>query len=407
MTTSRIGAALRQAVILVGGLGTRLGDLTKTMPKPLLQVMDQPFLDVLMWHLHRIGVRDVLLLAGFQADKVVDYAASTPFAHKMNITISVEPSPLGTGGALLAAADQLDEMFLLLNGDSIFDFNWLGLVDALADPSQPLIAMALRPINDASRYGVVKLANQHVTKFEERGDASGGLVNGGVYLARREILEHISAPCSLERDVLPMLAAQRKITGIERDGFFLDIGIPTDYHRATNLIAQSLRRPAIFFDRDGVLNLDHGYVGTIDRFDWNDGAIAAIKEVNEAGFFAFIVTNQAGVARGLYSEGDVVALHSVISEQLRLQGAHIDDIRYCPYHPDGIIDGYRQHSDWRKPAPGMLLDLMAAWPVEKTGSWIIGDKESDIEAGYRAGIEGVLYRAGEDLLETIRRMIRR
>lgn len=397
-------AAPRQAVVLVGGLGTRLGELTKAMPKPLLEVMDRPFLDILMWHLQRIGIRDVLLLAGFQAEKVADYAVSTPFAQKMNITVSVEPSPLGTGGALLAAADHLDDIFLLLNGDSVFDFNWLGLVDAFAHPSQPLIAMALRPISDASRYGVVTLNDLHVTKFEERGDASGGLVNGGVYLVRRDILEHIATACSLERDVLPALAAQRKIIGYQRDGFFLDIGIPTDYHRATDLVAQSLRRPAIFFDRDGVLNLDHGYVGTIDRFDWNEGAIAAIRQANEAGFFAFIVTNQAGVARGFYSEEDVIALHRAISEQLRLHGAHIDDIRYCPYHPDGVVDAYRRQSDWRKPSPGMLLDLMADWPVETAGSFMIGDKESDIEAGHRAGIEGVLYRAGDDLVEAVRRM---
>jgi D-glycero-D-manno-heptose 1,7-bisphosphate phosphatase len=390
-------AAPEQAVILVGGLGTRLGTLTRDTPKPLLGVGGRPFLDYMIENCVRFGFRDILLVAGYRGEQVVSYAdaARARLPAGVALSVMVEPEPRGTAGALRFAAERLAPRFLMLNGDSFFDTNWLDLVPALAPPPEPVAVMTLRRVEDTSRYGVVRLDDAQVTGFAERGDGTPGLINAGVYLFDRRLLGDLPERGSLEREVLPSLCARGLVRGRVHDGFFLDIGIPDAFARAQTELPRVRQRAAVFFDRDGTINADAGYTHRVEDLVFLPGAVAAVKRVNDTGRFAFLVTNQAGVARGHFTESQMHEFHAHMQHRLRAAGAHFDDIRHCPDHPDGTVAPYNRASDWRKPEPGMLLDLMTEWPVVREGSLMVGDKPSDIQAAQAAGLRGLLYPGGD------------
>lgn len=153
-------------------------------------------------------------------------------------------------------------------------------------------------------------------------------------------------------------------------------------------------KPALFLDRDGVINVDRGYVSQVDDFEWIDGAADTIRAFKARGWFVFVVTNQSGIARGYYTEEDMQTLHDWMSSQLAEASAEIDRIYYCPFHDEGEIERYRKDSFDRKPKPGMLLQAMAEFPVRREASFLIGDKPTDIEAARAAGVGAFLFSGG-------------
>jgi len=204
---------IRQCAVLVGGLGTRLGALTADTPKPVLPCGDRPFLAWLLRELARYGVQEAVLLTGHLSERleaaVADFAGALP--RQMRIEFAPEPIRAGTGGALFHARERLDDRFLLLNGDSLFDFNLANLLaEAASDEAEGVAGrMVLRELEDASRFGVVTLQAGRVTAFHERPPegAPAGTINAGIYVFGRALLGWLEPACSLERDVLPRWGA--------------------------------------------------------------------------------------------------------------------------------------------------------------------------------------------------------
>lgn len=233
--------SLGQAVFLVGGLGTRLGELTRATPKPLMMVAGRPFLSWLVDEVVGQGVDEVLFLSGYRAPQI-EAAMAGLVARGVRVAHSVEPSPLGTGGALAFARDRLAERFFLLNGDSLFRIPLAGLARDGAARS-PLARLALRLEPDAGRYGSVSLEGETVTGFQEKQAGRGrpGLINGGVYRMAREVLDLVpDGPFSLERDLFPRLAAEQRLEGRRFDAPFIDIGLPHSLAEAQTLVPAAL-----------------------------------------------------------------------------------------------------------------------------------------------------------------------
>jgi D,D-heptose 1,7-bisphosphate phosphatase len=387
-----------QAVVLVGGLGTRLGALTRTTPKPLLPVGDRPFLAWLIANVERFGFDRILLLAGRHSEQILEFACG--HRGRARLECIAEPSPLGTAGALRNAAERLEPEFLFLNGDSLFDFNFLDL--AMRGRTAPIGGIALRPIADTGRYGRVEVSDRLITGFYEKSQSGPGLINGGVYWLKRDIIPHLPTTGSLERDVFPTLPPP-SLVGQPYDGFFIDIGVPADYERAQSAIPTYFTRPAAFLDRDGTLNDDTGYVHDPDQFRWLPGAMETIKRLNDLGYLVLVVTNQAGIARGFYRESNVVALHAWMNDQLRPLGAHIDAFYFCPHHPIEGVDEYRVACGCRKPEPGLVIQAAREWNVDLARSIGCGDKESDSEAWRKANITCRVKSVAELRIEIDRR----
>lgn len=403
---------LRQAVILCGGLGTRLGELTANIPKPLLPVNGVPFLDILIQEVARYGFQEILLLAG-RYGGLIQASYQNRIMFGAQVRVLVEPEPLGTGGALRFALDALDPEFLLANGDSWIDADLTQFSCAWERnrDSHPgaLAQLLLHAVENPERFGTVETRKSKVVSFQEKGsriENGEQLINAGVYIFRRKLIVAVppAKAISLEREMLPAAVTRGRVlcASAGENRYFVDIGVPDSYRSAQTELQAARRRPAIFFDRDGTLNRDTGHTHRIEDLHWMPDAREAVAYANAKGFYTFVVTNQAGVAKGFYPEAAIVRFHEAMQRSLFEIGAHIDAFEWCPHHPDGVVAGYRKQCERRKPGKGMLADLVAAWPVDMSRSLMIGDADSDMDAASAAGIKGVRYRGGS-LLALLKR----
>jgi D-glycero-D-manno-heptose 1,7-bisphosphate phosphatase len=282
---------IEQAVLLVGGRGSRLGELTRETPKPLLGVAGRPFVLWLVDELRRFGLREILLLAGYRAEQF-----ETLFAGAADVRILAEEEPLGTGGALRFAADHLAQRFFFLNGDSFFDINLWDL--AAFDPTGEA-TLAVRTVAEAARYGRVQLENGRITGFAPRASAGGpGLINGGVGVFAKRLVDRIEAgrAVSIEAEIYPKLAGEGRLAGRAYDAAFIDIGVPQDYERAQSFIPRELRRGAVIFCSEEGL-FDGSSEASLPFGPPAPSTLGAIKAVNDAGLLALSVAPGAGPSR--------------------------------------------------------------------------------------------------------------
>lgn len=222
-----------QCIILVGGLGTRLGSITRDVPKPLLQVGEHPFLYYLIIKGIKSGFNDFILLAGYKGERVREFADLIADKLKIRIQVLVEAEPLGTAGALLQAEGMLNDEFLLMNGDSFFDINLLDLTTYKI--AEPWVArLAIYTSQNKSRYGSIVLKNGVIKSFSEKSSQdNSALINGGIYWLKKAILDYIDkTPCSMEKEVFPVLAKEALLYGRIYDAKFIDIGVPEDLEYA-------------------------------------------------------------------------------------------------------------------------------------------------------------------------------
>jgi dTDP-glucose pyrophosphorylase/histidinol phosphatase-like enzyme len=372
--------AIRQAVILAGGKGTRLGEITRAVPKPMLPIAGgQPFLDYLLEMIERHGYEDIILLGGYLGE-VLAAAYDGREIGDAKIRVLLEEVPLGTAGALTVAREALDPRFLMMNGDAFFDINLRALEQA-SHQSGATATLALRSVGDAARYGRVIEEHGKVVAFLEKDPSRSGpgVINGGIYVLRREILDLVrNLPCSLEQDVFPALVERGEIRGKEFEGYFLDIGLPETLEQGHRELPKVRLRPAAILHRDALVNFAGDDFGA---FQWRQGAVEAIRALNDRGYYVLVAGHQSGGEQT--SRGDLRRLNAAMQERLAPEGAHVD--RFAP--------GHRIDDATGKPKFHRLFEGM--WPIVGERSFYIGATGDDIEAARSAGILGHVYDGGD------------
>ena len=214
-------------------------------------------------------------------------------------------------------------------------------------------------------------------------------MNAGIYFFKKEIFNLIkrNKSVSLENDILPILINKKKIKGIYSNDFFIDIGLKKNLDIAKQKLINVIKKPAIFLDRDGVLNKDTRYAYQFKKMKWIKCSLNLLKNLNKNKFKFFIVTNQSGIARGIYSEKTFLDLHKKIKEFLINKNIFIDDVRYCPHHPRFGIKKYKINCECRKPKNKMIIDLISYWNINVTKSIMIGDNDSDFLSAVKSNLK--------------------
>ena len=368
-----------QAVILAGGLGTRLGSLTKKIPKPLIKIDNKPFIEYLLFNLSRQGFRKVLILCSYKSNLFFKKYHNKQYLN-LKIFCLKEKNPAGTGGALLNAKNFLKHTFLLCNGDTYLDYNINNLCLAF-NPKKMLALISSSYSKTANRYTNIKIEkNGLVRTFDKINKSRKFYFNAGYYVCSKKILKFLNKNCSLEIDIFPKIIEKKKLYTLNNNisyKKFIDIGILRDLKKAIIFLKKIIYKPAIFLDRDGVLNKDSGYVYKIKDFTWKKNIIKLIKYFNDNNYYVIVLTNQSGVGRGFYKEKDVKKLHNWINLELRKKGAFIDKFYYAPYYYNSKYVIYRKNKILRKPNVGMLDLALTEFNINLNKSIMLGDKDID------------------------------
>ncbi len=405
---------MNQAVILAGGKGTRLKERLNGLPKPLIDICGTPLLERQVLLAKRYGIDDVLILVSHEAGKIRDFCAT-----RDNWGIAVrcidDGIPRGTAGAVLSVLDQLADDVLVIYGDTMLEVDF-GRFGSFHDQDRTAAATILVHPNDHPHDSdLVEAADDGlVAAFHPYPHDPAGVypnsVSAALYMLRPKALRpwrDASAPLDFGKDIFPaMLRAGLRIRAYSSPEYIKDAGTPARLDRVCNDLASgkiaraSFGRPqqAVFLDRDGTINIDHGHIARRDRFELIDGAAAGIALLNKSEYRALVITNQPVLARGECGWDELRMIHNKMETELGRAGAFVDAIYVCPHHPDtgfpGEVAALKRACDCRKPGIALIEQASRAFNVDLATSWMVGDTTSDALAAKRAGVRSIILETG-------------
>lgn len=408
-----------KTVIMAGGKGTRISSVASDIPKPMIKIEGKPVLEREIECLREQGFTDLIITVSHLADHITNYFGDGS-AFGVHIEFFMEESPLGNAGALFKLRDKLDEDFLLLNADSIFDIDFNRFVNYHKDKGS-LVTLFTHPNSHPYDSGVLIVnetgaVERWLTKEDDRPQWYGNRVNAGLHVINPVVLdmEQIDkntigtevngkiVKVDLDRQVLKPLCGTGKMFCYDSPEYVKDMGTPDRYaavcedYKCGRVQAKNLKQKqkAVFLDRDGTINKYVGFLRNVDDFELLPGVVEAIKAINASGFLAIVVTNQPVIARGEVTYDQLQEIHNKMETLLGAEGAYLDAIYFCPHHPhkgyEGEMPELKIDCDCRKPKPGMLIKAAEEYNIDLSQSWMVGDGENDIEAGKASGCRTAL-----------------
>ncbi len=403
-----------QAVILAGGMGSRLASRTQGLPKPLVPVDGKPLLAYQLELLADQGCDEVVLLCGFGAGAIQDWCGD---GGRWGLTLRCveEAKALGTAGAVIAALAELPEEFFVLYGDTMLNVD-LRRMAAEHAASGAEATLFLHPnehpedsdLVESDEFGRILAIHGYP---HPEGALLPNQVNAALYVVRRRVLEGFAvpeAPLDFAKAVFPALLREGvHLHGYRSGEYIKDAGTPKRLDRVeadvrAGVVARgslAVRRPAVFLDRDGTINREIGFLTKPEQLELLPGAAEAVRWIKQAGYRVVVVTNQPVIARGDCTTAELLAIHDKLEMELSRAGAFLDGIYSCPHHPDKGFAGERPElkieCECRKPGDGLLRRAAEELNLDLAASWMIGDRTVDVEAGAKAGCRTILVRTGE------------
>lgn len=393
-----------KVVIMAGGKGTRIRNEVKHIPKPMIDICGKPLLERQLEWLISQGINEVTIIVGYLGHLIIDHFKT---GEKLGISIKyiTEIEPLGTFGGLYYIRRESNQTILLINGDIMLDIDIQRLLNhhknknaeitLLTHPNDHPFDSALISTDENGR--IVKWINKEDVRCDYK-----NRVNAGIHVIESNTLDFMldnkyPVNMDLDRDFLKPNIQKYKIFSYDTPEYVKDIGTPDRYHRVqedfhkglTNKKNLTQKQRAIFLDRDGTVIKYKGFITKPEQIELIEGAAKAIRGINESGRLAILVTNQPVIARGECTVEELLEIHNRIERLLGEKGAFIDDVYYCPHHPDKGFPGerleYKIDCECRKPKPGLIYQAAERYNIDIAESIMIGDSVSDIEAGKRAG----------------------